>query len=292
MHWTYKSEADTPLDLEQGDILKKTNYLVDEVLTKYHPYYATNKDNEFFIVLTQSCDLVKREGVCKTPYITLAPIRPLRVIVEREFHCQLSNLKPKAQAFGSNRLKDSYEDFLRKLFNNNDSKYFFILEQQDKLIAEDMCAVTTLSISIKIEHYDECMKARILQLDDTFQAKLGWLVGQQYSRVGTPDWPEEELSQKIGEAISKTAVWVKDEIVERVQKDVLAYENGNLDAIVDGDKLAEIIKNIPEKKDQVIDSIFEVLIEHNLIDTNPSTAKFALRKAFKNSKSFSKFFRS
>lgn len=292
MHWTYKSEADTPLDLEQGDILKKTNYLVDEVLTKYHPYYATNKDNEFFIVLTQSCDLVKREGVCKTPYITLAPIRPLRVIVEREFHCQLSNLKPKAQAFGSNRLKDSYEDFLRKLFNNNDSKYFFIREQQDKLIAEDMCAVTTLSISIKIEHYDECMKARILQLDDTFQAKLGWLVGQQYSRVGTPDWPEEELSQKIGEAISKTAVWVKDEIVERVQKDVLAYENGNLDAIVDGDKLAEIIKNIPEKKDQVIDSIFEVLIEHNLIDTNPSTAKFALRKAFKNSKSFSKFFRS
>lgn len=288
-HWTYKNKPETPL--EQGDILKKTDYLVNEVLAKYHPYYATHKDNEFFIVLTQSCDLVKRDGVCKASYITLAPIRPLRVIIEREFHSQLSNLKANAQAFGSYRLKASYEDFLRKLFNNNDTKYFFIRHQQDMFIAEDMSAITTLSISIKNEHYDECLKARILQLDDTFQAKLGWLVGQQYSRVGTPDWPEDELTQKVNDSVSKAAIWVKDEIIDRVQKEVSIFESANLGAVVDGSKLQEIIKTIPEKKDQVIDSIFEVLIEKGLIVAGPSPTRFALRKALKNDPEFSRFFR-
>ena len=76
-----------------------------------------------------------------------------------------------------------FRDFLSKVFNNNDPRYFFLRKQQDilrkqqdKYIAEDMCAVTGLSISIRSEHYGECVKARVLQLQDIFQAKLGWQV--------------------------------------------------------------------------------------------------------------------
>ena len=97
MHWTYKFKSES--DLEQGDILRLMSYLKDEVLSKYHPHYATHPHNELFIVLTQSCDIVLRGGSCKAPYITLAPVRPLRVIIEREFYDRLRNLKP-GKAYG------------------------------------------------------------------------------------------------------------------------------------------------------------------------------------------------
>lgn len=290
MHWTYKEKSDAPL--EQGDILEKTDYLITEVLQKYHPYYASHKDNDFFIVLTQSCDLVIRNGECKAPYITLAPVRPLRVIIEREFHTQLYNLKPNSQPFGSIRLRDSYKDFLSKLFNNNDQKYFFIREQQDKSIAEDMCAITALSISIKNEHYSECLKARILQLDDTFQAKLGWLVGQQYSRVGTQDWPEGELNKKIEDATAKAAIWIPDEKVEQLKKAVVEYENDHQGEPVDDVKLGELIASIPEKKDQVISSILDVLESKGYLPSGPDRKKWELRKALRNDPNFSRFFKS
>ena len=166
MHWTYKLNGAS--DLEQGDILRRSAYLTKEVLEKYHPYYAKPQRNEFFIVLTQSCDLVRRNSEFKTPYISIAPIRPLRVIIEREFRRYLRNLKPNAQAFGTVDEKERLREFLERLFNNNNSRYFFLEKQQDKGLAENMCAVLSLAISIKTEHYDECLSARVLQLEDNF----------------------------------------------------------------------------------------------------------------------------
>ncbi len=65
------------------------------------------------------------------------------------------------------------------------------------------CAFLALSVALKIEHYDLCLAAKIAQLTGEFQAKLGWLVGNLYSRVGTKEWgsvyPESvsELRKKI-----------------------------------------------------------------------------------------------
>jgi hypothetical protein len=288
MHWTYKSKNES--DLEQGDILLPNEYLIKQVLDKYHPYYSSHPDNQLFIVLTQSCDLVRRSGECKAPYITLAPVRPLRVIIEREFHHQLKNLKPNAQPYGAKRVKDSFSDFLYKLFNNNDPHFFFLKEQQDMHIAEDMCAITALSISIKNEHYKECLKARILQLDDLFQAKLGWLVGQKYSRVGTPDWDSEELSERVNQVISNTAVWVDDEQISRINREVENAEQAAPDAIVDQSKLMGIISSLPIKKQQAIDAIFSILVSEKLLLEGRDPIKGVLRKKLLNDSAFSQFF--
>lgn len=70
-------------DLRQGDLLAKTKE-IEQVITTVHPYYLRD-DYTYFIVLTQSCDLVRRKG--KTPnsrYITIAAVRPLDLVIRRE----------------------------------------------------------------------------------------------------------------------------------------------------------------------------------------------------------------
>ena len=73
IHFTYKSNPDMQ-SLCQGDILNPTEELM-EVLKTVHPYFL-NKQYKYFMVLSQSCDLVRRNGKkCKTPYITLAAVK-------------------------------------------------------------------------------------------------------------------------------------------------------------------------------------------------------------------------
>jgi hypothetical protein len=287
MHWTYKFESES--DLEQGDILRPTEYL-EKILTTYHPYYASHPDNQLFIVLSQSCDLACRKGDCKASYITLAPVRPLRAIIEREFQHQLRNCKPQAQAFGSNRTKSIFSEFLKKLFNNNNPHYFFLREQQDKQIAEDMCAITTLSISIKSEHYSECQKARILQLENIFQAKLGWLVGQKYSRVGTRDWDEIELDRRVNQVVSNTAVWVDDNQFEKVKREIKNIEVLEPKKIIDNESLSTIISRIPVKKKLAIDAIIKVLVAEKVLPEEDLHTSKVLQKKLNNDPTFSKFF--
>lgn len=289
MHWTYKDQPSA--DLEQGDILQKTSYLVDEVLTRYHPYYATHPDNLFFIVLTQSCDLVRRKGACKSEYFAMAPVRPLRIILEREFAGALRNRKTDAQSFGSLSTRGQYEDFLTKLFNNNNSKYFFLEKQEDRGLPEDMCAVLPLSISIKAEHYDECLNARLLQLDDAFQAKLGYLIGQQYSKVGTRDWDDSAIERKVDDIVSKAAVWVRDTDMSALSRGVSEYEAANAGAVVDGNQLANLMKGIPTRKHQAMMAVLDFLAKQGLIPEGSSPERLKLRKALNSDQGFAQFFR-
>jgi len=41
-----------------------------------------------------------------------------------------------------------------------------------------------------MQHYDEILHARKLSMNDTAANKLGWMAGQLFSRVPTPDWEE------------------------------------------------------------------------------------------------------
>ena len=73
IHFTYKHSPDMS-SLCQGDVLQVTDGMRD-ILKEVHPYFL-NKQYKYFMVLTQSCDLVRRNGGnCKTPYITLAAVR-------------------------------------------------------------------------------------------------------------------------------------------------------------------------------------------------------------------------
>jgi hypothetical protein len=87
-------------------------------------------------------------------------------------------------------------EFLRRLHNNNDKELFYLHEQPDMGLPESCCAFLRLSIALLPAHYDICMQARLLSLTDVFQAKLGWLVGNIYSRVGTADWVPDYLKKE------------------------------------------------------------------------------------------------
>ncbi|MCW3502071.1 hypothetical protein [Burkholderia cenocepacia] len=289
VHWTYKEKSTE--DLEQGDLLEKTAYILDNVLAPFHPYYAKHPDNIYFIVLTQSCDLVRRGGECKSEYLALAPVRPLRVILEREFASQIRNVGASSTAYAAMSTKTRYQDFLAKVFNNNYPKYFFLQSQPDRGLAEDMCAVLPLSISIKAEHYDECIKARRLQLDDAFQAKLGYLIGQQYAKVGTRDWDENAISEKVDDIIKKTAVWVPDADMGALADSIAEFQGKNNGEPIDDVKLNSIIGNLPTKKGRAVDAIMEFLVSQNLVSAQPSKERFNVRKALVNNAKFSQFFR-
>jgi hypothetical protein len=306
LHWTYKSNesdftneegnpnhtAESKASLEQGDILRSEDESIREILSKYHPYYASRQDNEFFIVLTQSCDLVLRNGGYKAPYISIAPVRPLRVVIEREFIKDIRNNKSGAQAYGPNSLRSRFEFFLERLYNNNYPGYFYLEKQPEKGLSEDMCAILALSISIKTEHYDTCLNARVLQLTDNFQAKLGWLVGQLYSRVGTPDWPEEQLRNKISEKLKNTAVWVNDDIISLLDTRVSEFEKTNQDARIDSVTLNGLIKELPIKKERAIEAILNVLISEQLLPPGNDKKKLNLQKKLRSDPVFSSFFKS
>lgn len=187
VHFTYKSTPDMT-SLCQGDLLKTTDEL-KQVLKEVHPYFL-NTQYKYFIVLTQSCDLVRRYGnLCKTPYITLAAVRDFDDFLEN----QLIRNKY-AEKFNNLLLMDDKselraEQFVERLYNNTEPDYFFLYKDDSLSLQNSLVASLKVSIALKSElHYQKCLDAKMVELSDEFKAKLGWLVGNIYSRVGTTDW--------------------------------------------------------------------------------------------------------
>lgn len=230
VHFTYKSNPDMN-SLCQGDILKITDEL-REVLTTVHPYFK-NEQYKFFMVLTQSCDLVRRDKkTCKTPYVTLAAVRCFS-----EFFEKLLISKKYAESNNGYLLMDSKQQsgayqLLERIYNNTEPDYFFLYKEDLLDLPESMIASLKVSIALKSElHYDICLRAKHLELSDEFKAKLGWLVGNIYSRVGTTDWesiltPAQRKSMLTEELQSHCIIGSKEQI--RILKKELASNAGGL----------------------------------------------------------------
>ena len=60
-----------------------------------------------------------------------------------------------------------------------------------------------VSVTLLAKHYDVLRKARRRGLKDEFRSKLGWLVGNLYSRIGTTDWCEPPERTRELEALVK-----------------------------------------------------------------------------------------
>lgn len=63
---------------------------------------------------------------------------------------------------------------------------------EQRVLATRSVALLRVSISLRREHYDLLVKSRVLGLAPSYAAKLGWLVGNLYSRVPTPDWEDQQ----------------------------------------------------------------------------------------------------
>ncbi len=81
MHWTYESYKQES-DFRQGDILDTQKELQD-IFSEVHPYFL-HKKYRGFLILTQSCDMVRRKssgGKCSATHIILSVIRSLEDII-------------------------------------------------------------------------------------------------------------------------------------------------------------------------------------------------------------------
>lgn len=244
----------------QGDILEKTDDLI-AILKEVHPYFL-NESYKYFMVLSQSCDLVRRNGkTCKTPYITLAAVREYSDFLERTLVSNKMAENYNGIFLVEERAKARVTQLVERVYNNTEPDYFFLYKEDALNFPKSMVVYLKVSIAVKSElHYDACLNAKRLELSDEFKAKLGWLVGNMYSRVGTTDW-ESKMTDKArrqmieDEVNSRCVIGSKEQIRELKKK-----LNENPDALSSHDAAIECLASIivKSKYEQVMDIIEEI----------------------------------
>ena len=196
-HWTYEDVVPDS-DLDQGDIIASTPALRG-LFEEVHPHFLDPKYLAF-IVLTQSCDLVRRGGSCKSRYITLACIRSLEGILLALLDQVCS---PIGQGVYREESRVEARRLLHRILNQNEQALglFYLHPDADVGIAVPSVAILQVSIAVRRAHYEKIAEDRTGKLRTQFRNKLGWLVGNLYSRVGTPDWGDQPDGRKEVEKI-------------------------------------------------------------------------------------------
>ena len=255
MHFTYEPDLDAST-LKQGDVLEKTPQL-NELLARYHSHY-TSPEYTHFQVLTQSCDLVKRgSGNCSARYITIAAIRSFDTVVERAIISEAKkNVEVEGKLFCSDSHKDRLAFTISTLLNNNAKEFFYLHAAPEHKLTNHSSTFLHLSVAIKAdEHYELCLGAKILELKENFRAKLGWMVGNIYSRVGTEDFVPGAISNKkdftkyIDEVLEKHIGWVPSSAFGEFKKNATDGNGLTFDEIYTNTK-----QKLKENRDNKINS--------------------------------------
>jgi hypothetical protein len=196
------------------------------LLAAVHPHYHRQPEYRYLQVLTQSCDLERRGGgPCKARYISVAAVRPLRTALEREVDNVRRSSIESAGHFADESRRNTIIQFVERLLNNNDPAYFYLHADLDAGLPEAHCTFLRLSIAVRSrDHFESCLAAKFLQLRPEFQAKLGWLVGNLYSRVGTSDWsnvePDAVFDKRVSDLVESIATWIPRRIFDKVVKEL------------------------------------------------------------------------
>ncbi len=276
MHITYAAELDRH-SLQQGDVLQRTP-AIDALLREVHPHY-TKDDYRYLMVLTQTCDLVPRLGVgdekrCKARYVSVAAVRPFERVIAREIaRYQRSPLERDHRLCDATH-REKVEQFLARLLNNNEEEFFYLHPYQyagvEAGLTEPHCAFLALSIAIKSDlHYSTCLDAKVLQLNDSFQHKLGWLVGKMYSRVGTADWvpdvcTEEDFKKAIDAMLSTACAWIEPTVKKLLTRRLKGVDPEELTTERVLAECEQVKMTAPKKKDVLVDRLGEILAEQNV----------------------------
>lgn len=255
-------------DLQQGDILQPTDSLL-AVFKEVHPYFVDEKYTAF-MVLTQTCDLVRRkDGGCKTDYVNVAVIRRLSDLL---FSLLDKRCRPVTEGVYLKEDSGSARQLLVSVFNQNERALglFYLHPDVAVSIAEPSVAMLQVSIALRAgEHYKELVAARTGRVADVFQAQLGWLVGHLFSRVATRDWEEHETKDMAGELLEQ-AKWVRRKDLKKMQMEAGVAVEGM--SRVDFESLCETYMPPPPKA-RAIDRVLSILVEQA-----PQISPGALRK--------------
>ncbi|MCX7014344.1 MAG: hypothetical protein NTW86_17635 [Candidatus Sumerlaeota bacterium] len=220
IHYVYE-EIDRR-SLFQGDILYRTPELA-ELLLRVHPQYADYPSCRFFLVLTQSCDLVRRgKNTPSSRYLSLAAVRPVEDAIKLEAAKYQETWQEETGVISTEHF-DRMRMFVERLLDNNEPGYFYLHEDQSIGLDSSNCAFLALTITLETDHYDLCLSAKIGQLKQVFQSKLGWLIGNMYSRVGTDEWnqhyPNPNVQRQASGMLRETMEWISKEQVREAQRE-------------------------------------------------------------------------
>ena len=223
-HWTYEP-FDPGADLFQGDILEPTEE-IRAVFREVHPHFLDPKYTAFFLI-TQSCDLAIRKGRCNTRYLNIAVVRPLEAVL----HDFLSHVcRPVVEGVYLQETKGEADRLLQRLFNQNEQALglFYLHSDVDAGVATPSVALLRVTVTLHVDHYDVLREARRGRLCAEFRSKLGWLVGNLYSRIGTQDWSDppkrdRELKTLVKQFIdaredAAAPVWVPESWVSSAEE--------------------------------------------------------------------------
>jgi hypothetical protein len=258
-HFTYCEPAGS--NLQQGDLLATTSDVLD-LLSAIYPHYHWRNDYTHLLLLTQSCDLVRRNGKpCKARYISLAAVQSLSPVIEREIE-KYQDSFDRAAGICSRASRERVAQFVVRVLNNNEPEFFYLEPEPAFGLSDPSCAFLRLSIVVNAEeHYDKLLEARSLSLKEVFQAKLGWLVGNMYSRVGTVDWVPDHLTEpqfkaKVSQVLDDPVQWVDENQLKAAKKtspgDTPTREK--LRAHVNGAKA-------PTRKERVLDAVLKIVCQ-------------------------------
>ena len=96
------------------------------------------------------------------------------------------------------------KQFLERVINQNEQVHgmFYLHPDADVGIAVPAVAMLRVSIALRSrEHYKILKAARRGRLGTEFRNKLGWLTGNLFSRVDTPDWADNDGGKAAGEQL-------------------------------------------------------------------------------------------
>lgn len=224
-HWTYE-EAPPGADLVQGDILKVSDDL-RTTFEEVHPHFCDCKYSGF-LVATQTCDLVRREGrPAKAAYINVAAIRPLDQVASKLIGVVT---RPVGDTCFRSSDKEKARQLFERLFDQNEQNLglFFLHEDSDCGVDEHSVAFLRVTVALRRDHYDKLVASRMGRLNAEFRAKLGWLLGNLYNRPATPDWTDSpggraKLQELIHNSVCEQVPgrgprWIDDVIVKEALK--------------------------------------------------------------------------
>lgn len=259
--------------LFQGDILERTEEL-QEAIREAHAYYANADDYSHFVVITQSCDLVRRGGRApKARYLTIAAARPLDLVVSRFLRRHEFNGHGLPVAICQREREIFAKQLLERLLHNTEEGYFFIRKGSAPSVVRDLCVFLPLSIALRSSvHYDACVRAKRAQMNDIFSAKVGWLVGNQYSRVATPDLeeefekPDEYKSNFYQEVLLDKAVWLSATQFRELQRRTNAWRKTNPGQEISQDVVASLLQDLPDDATMIARRVVEVLGHRKMLN--------------------------
>lgn len=249
-HWTYEAFKPNE-DLAQGDIIQPTE-AVRAVLQDAHKHFLDPKYTAF-IILTQSCDLARRDKQpCKSRYINLAVIRPLNDVLLSFLDTECDPVRLGKDVIEGMYVKESRfraDNLLSRILNQNEHGLglFYLHADVDVGIADPSVAMIQVSITLRREHYEKLVAARSGHLTPEFQSRLGWIIGNLYSRVATQEWEPEKRKVAINavlEACQKSGkgpFWLSQASVSAAKTKNLNIQGMPIDQII-----TEIQKHQPQ----------------------------------------------